>query len=78
MIVGSYIYQGYTNNNTSMYKKGATELLKMGIEDIITLGTGKLGKLVRRGQSKKVKQTNGITTSKIVIPALESQTKTVN
>ena len=67
MIVGSYIYQGYTNNNTSMYKKGATEL-----------GTGKLGKLVRRGQSKKVKQTNGITTSKIVIPALESQTKTVN
>ena len=61
-----------------MYKKGTTELLKMEIEDIITLGTGKLGKLVGRGQSKKVEQVNGTAASKISIPVLESEIKTVN
>ena len=49
MIVGSYIYQGYTNNNTSMYKKGATELLKMGIED------REIGQISKKGAIKKSK-----------------------
>ena len=72
MIIGSYIYEG-------KWSKTGVEVGKFVVEDLVTRGTGKLVKPVGRGINRMwAEQINGTAASKISIPALESEIKTVN